>query len=410
MLCLVATSHSLVPPCRDGLERVEVDNAATVQQLKQKISNTLNIPAEDIVLSKDSKLLMTKEPEQLTDLAGIHKRLSQAGVQHGDLLFMHYPFERTVAPVVKKTIFDGALRKMTVEQLIAKQTRIERQDAPHCASVSFDRHAANSFQAYNQQALAFSIKRGGILYGNKDEEGNVQVHAIFEPQQEGSAEHLQIQRGSEEEARADFIARGLGMEKVGWIFTQSSKERDYIMHTQEICQMAQWQHELGEHCVTGVVTLESGDEGSQVHFEAFQVSDKCVQLVQDGWFNPSAEPSGEPKQKLPVIVAGKDVKEVDNDYFLIPIKILDHEGPLQTDFAIENRLTPQGQQQLKEYMSKTQSKPYWQRLADFHLLLYLSKQAGLDLGNDIAILLECIKHKAQVPDGYPLIIDSMAGL
>ena len=61
------------------------------------------------------------------------------------------------------------------------------------------------------------------------------------------------------------------MEKVGWIFTQSSKERDYIMHTQEICQMARWQHELGEHCVTGVVTLESGDEGSQVHFEAFQV-------------------------------------------------------------------------------------------------------------------------------------------
>ena len=58
-----------------------------------------------------------------------------------------------------------------------------RQDAPHCASVSFDRHAANSFQAYNQQALAFSIKRGGILYGSKDEEGNVQVHAIFEPQQ-----------------------------------------------------------------------------------------------------------------------------------------------------------------------------------------------------------------------------------
>ena len=72
---------------------------------------------------------MTKEPEQLTDLAGIHKRLSQAGVQHGDLLFMHYPFERTVAPVVKKTIFDGALRKMTVEQLIAKQTRIERWDS-----------------------------------------------------------------------------------------------------------------------------------------------------------------------------------------------------------------------------------------------------------------------------------------
>ena len=50
----------------------------------------------------------------------------------------------------------------------------------------------------------------------------------------------------------------------------------------------------------------------------------------------------EPKQKQPVIVAGKDVKEVDNDYFLIPVKIMDHEGPLKTSFPIENRLLPQG--------------------------------------------------------------------
>lgn len=32
-------------------------------------------------------------------------------------------------------------------------------------SVSFDRNAANVFQSYVQSALAFSIKRGGILYG-----------------------------------------------------------------------------------------------------------------------------------------------------------------------------------------------------------------------------------------------------
>lgn len=54
---------------------------------------------------------------------------------------------------------------MTVEEMVALQTRIERQDAPRCASVSFDSHAANAFQAYISSALAFSIKRGGILYG-----------------------------------------------------------------------------------------------------------------------------------------------------------------------------------------------------------------------------------------------------
>lgn len=61
------------------------------------------------------------------------------------------------------------------------------------------------------------------------------------------------------------------MEKVGWIFTQSSKERDYIMNSEEICQMAAWQDEAGEHCVTGVVSLAMTEEGSDVHFEAFQV-------------------------------------------------------------------------------------------------------------------------------------------
>ena len=47
-----------------------------------------------------------------------------------------------------------------------------------------------------------------------------------------------------------------------------------------------------------------------------------------------------------MIVAGKDQGEVDNDYLLIPVNILDHEGPLSSSFPIENRLLPQGQTRL----------------------------------------------------------------
>ena len=43
-----------------------------------------------------------------------------------------------------------------------------------------------------------------------------------------------------------------------------------------------------------------------------------------------------------MIVAGKDVGEVDVDYFLIPVNIRDHEGPLRCSFPVENRLLPQG--------------------------------------------------------------------
>lgn len=59
-------------------------------------------------------------------------------------------------------------------------------------------------------------------------------------------------------------------------------------------------------------------------------------------------------------------------------------------------------------MRQQKSKPYWERLADFHVLLYLAKQPGLDLTHDVSVILECVKHKAQVPEGYTLIIDSLA--
>lgn len=72
---------------------------------------------------------------------------------------------------------------MTVEDMVAQQTRIEQQETPGCASASFDRFAANAFQSYVNSALAFSIKRGGILYGRVDEEHNVLVDVVFEPPQ-----------------------------------------------------------------------------------------------------------------------------------------------------------------------------------------------------------------------------------
>ena len=50
----------------------------------------------------------------------------------------------------------------------------------------------------------------------------------------------------------------------------------------------------------------------------------------------------DPKNETPVIVAVKDLGEVDNDYFLIPVGIRDHEGALHTSFPVENRLLPQG--------------------------------------------------------------------
>ncbi|KAK9858448.1 hypothetical protein WJX84_010645 [Apatococcus fuscideae] len=401
---------------RDGLERVTVKDSAQAQDLYHKVMEEMNIPEEGLVLSKQQQLLTSKESEKFQDLRNGRQTLSSLGVKNGDMVFMHYPFERQVEAAIKANPFATRTfgQKMTVEQMMARQTRIERQDKPHCELVSFERHGANAFQQYVHGALAFSIKRGALLYGRRAKD-QTYVDAIYEPPQQGGADWLQMDRGGEEEKRADFIAKHLGLEKVGWIFTQSNQERDFILSTPEVCQMAAMQDELGPECVTGVVSVTVTDGNSDVQFEAFQVSDQCVQLYKDGWFEDSPEPKGvsrlhnpnEPRVEKPIIVAGKDEAEVDNDFFLIPVKIADHEGPLTSDFSIENRLLPQGKPELRQYLQKNSSKPYTQRLSDFHILLYLAKQLNLDL-TDMRTIVEHVKANEPVPEGYTLMIDTIA--
>lgn len=71
-----------------------------------------------------------------------------------------------------------------------------------------------------------------------DEDGTVRAHAIYEPPQTGSADSLSLERGTEEESVADAIATAQGWKKVGWIYSQSTKEREFIVSTEELCQMA----------------------------------------------------------------------------------------------------------------------------------------------------------------------------
>ncbi|KAJ9529335.1 hypothetical protein QJQ45_008013, partial [Haematococcus lacustris] len=232
---------------------------------------------------------------------------------------------------------------------------------------------------------------------------------------------------SDEEEQVDWLAAQLGYKKVGLVFAQSQVEKAYdaIMNTAELMLA-----ELGEHCTTVVVSWdpEGGEAGGHVHFEAFQCSKQCVQLAKDGWLvPPGGSPGGvtqlrnpaDPAAKEPVMVAarvvswslsaGKDAGEVDNDYFLCPVKIADHEGPLTSSFPIENRLLPQGKTELREHLRRMGSRPYVEKLSDFHLLLWLTKQPNLDR-HDMTLLLDAVKTKAPVLEGYRVIIDSIAGL
>lgn len=71
-----------------------------------------------------------------------------------------------------------------------------------------------------------------------------------------------------------------------------------------------------------------------------------------------------------------------------------------------------GKAELKQHLQKAKGagKPLHEALADFHLLLYLSKQANFDLGSDMSMLCDAVANKYAIPEGYSIIIDSLAGL
>jgi nuclear protein localization family protein 4 len=334
---------------RDGLERVTVDANATVKQLQHAIAETLNVPVSQQLLSRNQALLLAKGADRdaasFTDMKNLDSSLSSLGLTHGAMVYLVYSGERVVAgpPVTPHGTFG---KKMTMDDLIARQTRIERQEKPHCSSLSLDRDAANSFQNYVHQSLAFAVKRGGFMYGSVNEAGEVSVEFIYEPPQQGSEDRLLLMRDMEEEKHADIIAAGLGLRKVGFIFTQtvSQSKKDYTLSSIEIRQAAQLHAESEFECwATAIVKLEGNDEGgTDVHFEAFQLSDQCVKLYKEGWFVEDC-PDLDPKlsrMAKDVVILSKDTRDVDNDFFLVLVKILDHEVQFSSLSVLLRFLSP----------------------------------------------------------------------
>ncbi|CAA0388189.1 unnamed protein product [Arabidopsis thaliana] len=402
---------------RDGLERVSVDGPhITVSQLKTLIQDQLQIPIHNQTLSTNRNLLLAKSPSDFlafTDMADPNLRISSLNLAHGSMVYLAYEGERTIRGGPAVTPAGSFGRKMTVEDLIARQMRVGRQEKAHCDSVSFDRDCANAFQHFVNESLAFAVKRGGFMYGNVSEDGQVEVNFIYEPPQQGMEDNLILMRDSEEEKRVDAIALGLGMRRVGFIFNQTvtQDKKEYTLSNVEVLLAAQLhaESELKEW-VTAVVKLEiNEDGGADVHFEPFQMSDMCVRLFKEGWFETEIGPEDDPKLsklKKEVVVGVNDVKEVDNDFFLVLVKILDHQGPLSCTFPIENRNTQTTMRALKTHMERARSLPFVKRISDFHLLLFVAQ--FLDVSSDVPALAECVRLQSHVPEGYELLIDSMA--
>lgn len=322
----------------------------------------------------------------------------------------------------------GSLRGMTVdylEWLDAQHYRLRSQDESPCSQCSIDRSAADAFQSYMSR-IHDSQMRYGILYGYVvPDKGLVQVEVIFEPPQAGDTERYRPLPESEQAIReADVLAHNLGMRRVGWIFAHRAQGRTHALHARDVAYAAKLQLETAADQRS---ELESGDiSGAQIdwsryfvtiavsiqsdgrrHFEAYQLSDQCLVMASAGILMPVSD-SGEIHTLDEVVVEGARTNRVDTDFFLVLVPIRDHQGWLRTAFPIENReVEPQSIADVHRVLESGYGK-FTERLADFHLLLFLSRILGIE--SDMPLLANAVVEKRDLEPaeaGYQVLIESL---
>lgn len=246
------------------------------------------------------------------------------------------------------------------------------------------------------------------------------------------------------EAKVNFVAKKLGLVIVGWIFTDlvtedprkgtvkhfrgnadthflSAEECIMAAHFQNIhknsCQFAAERY-FGSKFVTVVVT---GDSTNQIHFEGYQVSNQCMDLVTDNCMIPTHDApelayikETTPEQFVPdVYYRDKDqyknevtkvARPLPVEFLLIDIPLAfpkesiyrfkDHLPCVKTQFPVENRSVIgeiQDFHNMPEYLEQFSNNAFLERVSDFHFLLFLATNGTVSFeDNSMEQILEAV--------------------
>ena len=366
----------------DGQDKIQLPQSATFGDLRAQIEAELQIPGSQQIIGLD---------RGCTDIVSSDRvKLNAKGIMNGSLIGLKYPgFTRdgkegfvASVPVAETHVAArggaGSLRETMqrsgktgitlheFEALQAERCLAVKQQKPEdsaCSTVSCDRDALDSFQRYIGDALQYSCKRCGLLYGAwTAEAGGVEVDAVYEPAQDNTPTEINITDSEEEVSRVDEMAAQLGLHRVGWILFHP--ERDYVFSANEVLLAATLQNQAiaksGEQLAkleadlekawgpekTAIqaqlpaaqaaaelgkrfVTLKANPERDlaanhmNVNLEPYQMSDRCLELTAAGKFHQANTDPSKAKVSKPLsfIVEGKEVQKMELEFFLVNVAI-----------------------------------------------------------------------------------------
>ncbi|CAH0487918.1 unnamed protein product [Peronospora farinosa] len=419
---------------KNGTWRVEdLTPSSTIADIKRWIFEQHSISPQQQHLTLDLQSM-----QKTTDT----QTLRELRVGHGDMLFLDYDGDSvsTGGVIGTKIKSDGTLTHVAYNDRADKQSfrpgmkslrdmkmhwtlgefmrmdaqfefKISAQKEPHVAKVHLDGASCNDFQAYLRQ-FAFQQSRCGWLYGSVDvETKEVTVDFIYEPPQEGNPYGFEVLDDTNVD-KVDAVAEALGCEKVGWVFSHPPREdNDFHFSAREILLAAQLQADAGSKSSLFLTLKVTLDKEGQASFEAFQVSDQCVEMFAAGALLESEQNSKActVSDTFTALVEAKPATEVDNNFFLCVVPVVPHKSSLRCEFPKLNREgSYRTRAVLKSQLQKYRNEPYAKRISDFQLLVFLAE--FLDLQTDIPSICQAVRDpNISLDSGYPILIDSVAG-
>mmetsp|Transcript_6559 Transcript_6559/g.13279 ORF Transcript_6559/g.13279 Transcript_6559/m.13279 type:complete len:504 (-) Transcript_6559:213-1724(-) len=263
----------------------------------------------------------------------------------------------------------------------------------------------------------------GMLKKEERPEKGVIVHAFYEPLQEASPAGVQLLEDPREE-KVEAIAKALGLQKVGFLFSHAPGREGYTVSTHEIINAAEQALEAtdGKMDSPFVLVKVTSEEGN-ASFDAFSLTPQCLEMVAEDALLAMRDAPGHSavNETFTVIVEKKGAEVVDNDFFVKRVPILSHTSPFAGGFPRYNRI--QGDQPssqalnrvLKPLGSNPSDAALAKALSDFQVLVYLTE--FFDSEDDIVHIAKIVashvlpdEKPESFPEGYKLLMFSMAGL
>jgi len=308
---------------------------------------------------------------------------------------------------------------------------IKEQSFRYCDSISLQAELVQPWY-FSWVRKGTDKQRAAILFGKylpePEETKNqgairAQVYALYEPPQEGLATGVRFLRDPDEKTVHE-VAERLGIEPVGWIITTMPRSGEkyggkVFMSGAEVLQAARFQNryknDIGH---SRFVTVVIEYDKTAVEPRAYQVSDQCVAMERDGLIIKAEDPymisTREQKNgEMPPAVVYKAKSLLPGtpflpDDFLVKVIVSQAKAPESkakkptttateskdkkddkagagTELVLHHSVFPSRGTDLhmRSHMAEQTRQPYEQKLADFNLLVYLSKTIGWPLTQQI---------------------------